>query len=120
MACWLEPHCVSIVVAGVDIGRPAASQAVRVTLKLCSPTWLTQPPTTWPIAPGSMPVRSMIACWTTPSSSAGWTLERPPPRRPIGVRTTSTMTTGSLGMGRAYARPGAAPPSAMAWSSQAR
>ena len=23
-------------------------------------------------------------CWTTPSSSAGWTLESPPPRRPIG------------------------------------
>ena len=46
VACWLEPHCVSMVVAAVDIGRPAASQAVRVTLKLCSPTWLTQPPTT--------------------------------------------------------------------------
>ena len=49
VACWLEPHWVSIVVAGVVIGRPAASHAVRVTLKLCSPTWLTQPPTTWPI-----------------------------------------------------------------------
>ena len=46
VACWLEPHCVSMVVAAVDIGSPAASHAVRVTLKLCSPTWLTQPPTT--------------------------------------------------------------------------
>ena len=55
VACWLEPHCVSTVVAAVDSGRPAASHAVRVTLKLCSPTWLTQPPTTWSIAPGSMP-----------------------------------------------------------------
>jgi len=85
VACWLDPHCESIVVAGVVRGSPAASHAVRVMLKLCSPTWLTQPPTTCPMAPGSMPVRSMIACWTTPSSSAGWTLERPPPRRPIGA-----------------------------------
>ncbi len=29
VACWLEPHCVSMVVAGVDWGRPAASHAVR-------------------------------------------------------------------------------------------
>jgi len=41
-----HPHCVSIVVAAVDCDSPAANQAVRVTLKLCSPTWLTQPPTT--------------------------------------------------------------------------
>ena len=41
----------------------------------------------------------MIAFCTMPSSSAGWTVERPPPRRPIGVRTASTMTTErSLGM----------------------
>src|SRR5512134_3015120 len=40
VACWLDPHCASTVVAGTDNGRPAASQAVRVTLKLCSPTWL--------------------------------------------------------------------------------
>ena len=46
VACWLEPHWVSTVVAAVVNGRPAESQAVRVTLKLCSPTWLTHPPTT--------------------------------------------------------------------------
>ena len=97
VACWLLPHWVSTVVAAVDIGRPAASQAVRVTLKLCSPTWLTQPPTTWPISGGSIPVRSMIAVWTTPSSSAGCTDDRPPPRRPTGVRTASTMTTLLMG-----------------------
>ena len=48
-----------------------ASHAVRVTLKLCSPTWLTQPPTTWPTSAGSMPVRAMSSDWTMPSSSAG-------------------------------------------------
>ena len=46
VACWLEPHWVSTVVAAVSSGSPAESHAVRVTLKLCSPTWLTQPPTT--------------------------------------------------------------------------
>ena len=61
VACWLDPHCVSMVVAAVVSGRPAASHAVRVTLKLCSPTWLTQPPTTWPISVGSMPTRSTSA-----------------------------------------------------------
>ena len=52
VACWLEPHCVSTVVAAVDSGRPAASQAVRAMLNACSPTWLTQPPTTCPTSDG--------------------------------------------------------------------
>ena len=30
-------------------------------LKVCSPTWLTQPPTTWPTSAGSMPDRSTSA-----------------------------------------------------------
>ena len=93
VACWLEPHCVSTVVAAVSSGSPAESQAVRVMLKLCSPTWLTQPPTTWPISAGSMPVRSINADCTVARTVAGWSDESPPPRRPIGVRTASTMTT---------------------------
>ncbi len=106
VACWLLPHWVSMVVAAVVSGRPAASHAVRVMLKLCSPTWLTQPPTTWPTSAGSMPVRSMMAFCTTPSSSAGCMDDSPPPRRPTGLRTASTMTT--LLMGRAYGEPHAA------------
>ena len=31
--------------------------------------------------------------WTVASRSAGWTLDSPPPRRPTGVRTASTITT---------------------------
>ena len=58
VACWLEPHWVSIVVAAVAWGSPALSQAVRAMLNDCSPTWLTQPPTTWPISAGSMPERA--------------------------------------------------------------
>ena len=43
VACWLEPHWVSIVVAAVAWGSPALSHAVRPMLNDCSPTWLTQP-----------------------------------------------------------------------------
>jgi hypothetical protein len=46
VACCDEPHWESTVVAATVIGRPALSQAVRAMLKVCSPTWLTQPPTT--------------------------------------------------------------------------
>ena len=38
VACWLDPHWLSIVVAAAVWGRPAASHAVRVMLKDCSPT----------------------------------------------------------------------------------
>ena len=38
VACCDEPHWLSTVVAAAEIGRPAASQAVRVMLKACMPT----------------------------------------------------------------------------------
>ena len=41
--------------ATLDRAGPAASHAVRAMLKVCSPIWVTQPPTTWPTAAGSMP-----------------------------------------------------------------
>ncbi len=58
MACWDEPHWRSTVVAGTCWGRPAATQALRVTLVLCSPAWVTQPPMTSSTSSGSTPVRS--------------------------------------------------------------
>ena len=45
VACSDEPHWVSTVVAGALWGRPAVSQAVRVTLKDCMPTWPRSPRT---------------------------------------------------------------------------
>ena len=96
VACWDEPHWLSTVVAAAEMGSPAASHAVRVTLKACMPTWLTQPPTTWPTSAGSMPDRSMSAFWTVPSSSAACMVDSPPLRRPTGVRTASTMTTSRM------------------------
>ncbi len=97
VACCEEPHCVSIVVAATDSGRPAVSQAVRPMLKPCSPTLLTHPVTTCPTSRGSTPERSTSADCAVASRSAGWTLERPPPRRPTGVRTASTITTSVMG-----------------------
>src|SRR5438270_683765 len=95
-ACWLDPHWVSTVVAAVVSGRPAASQAVRAMLKDCSPTWETQPDTTCPTSDGSIPVRPTSDVRAVPSRSAGWTVERPPLRRPTGVRTASMITTSGM------------------------
>ena len=67
-ACCDEPHCASTVVAGT-CGTPSASQAVRVTLKDCSPTSVTVPPITWPTTAGSTPSRT--ARCAAPSSRAG-------------------------------------------------
>src|SRR5215831_389645 len=97
VACWDEPHWLSTVVAGVVMGRPAVSQLVRATLNDCMPTWLTQPPTTWPTSTGSMPDRCTSSASTLPNRSAEWMVDSPPPRRPIGERTASTMTTSLIG-----------------------
>jgi hypothetical protein len=43
VACWLEPHWLSIVVCGTSKGSPCESHAVRAMLNDCSPTWETQP-----------------------------------------------------------------------------
>ena len=93
VACCDEPHCVSIVVAAVVSGRPAANHAVRVMLNACSPTWLTQPPTTCSTSAGSMPVRSRIPFCTMPSNSPGCKVDKPPLRLPMGVRRVSIITT---------------------------
>ena len=63
-------------------------------LNVCSPTWLTQPPTTWPTSSGidAGRARSPRAA-RSPSRSAGCTVARPPLRRPSGERAASTMTT---------------------------
>src|SRR3954447_23359215 len=57
VACCDEPHCASTVVAATSSGMPADSHAVRAMLNVCSPTWETQPPTSWPTPAGLLPVR---------------------------------------------------------------
>ena len=103
VACCDEPHWLSTVVAAADKGSPAASHAVRVMLNACIPTWLTHPPMTWPTSVGSMPERSISSFCTIDSRSAEWNVDSPPPRRPTGERTASTITTSfASGMRGAY------------------
>src|SRR5438105_4527182 len=95
-ACWLDPHCRSIVVPGTVSGKPAASAALRPTLRLCSPTWLTQPAMTSSTTPGSIPARSTRAPSVCASRSTGCQSFRQPLRRPTGVRTASTITASRI------------------------
>lgn len=90
-ACCEDPHWRSTVTPGTSSGRPAASQAVRAMSPACGPTVSRQPNTTSSTAAGSTPDRSISAFRTCAPRSAGWTADRPPPRRPTGVRTASTM-----------------------------
>ena len=60
-ACWAEPHCRSIVVAGVSIGSPSWSQALRPMLNPCGPNCCTQPVTTSPTSVASMPARRITS-----------------------------------------------------------
>src|ERR1700722_3551204 len=96
-ACCDEPHCRSTVVPGTDSGSPAESAAVRAILNACGPTWLTHPRMTSSTRAGSIPVRSTRARSAWAARSAAWTPDRPPPRRPTGVRTAPTMNASVTG-----------------------
>src|SRR5690606_17678288 len=91
-ACWDEPHCRSMVTPGTDSGKPAASSALRAMLKPCSPTWLTAPMMTSSTMPGSRSFRSTRARSGMAARSTAWMSLKTPLRRPIGVRTASTIT----------------------------
>src|SRR4029079_18561260 len=69
----------------------AANQHVRAMSPAWPPMVATQPNTTYSTAPGSMQVRSMSDVSACAPRSAGCTCESPPPRRPTGERTASTM-----------------------------
>ena len=86
-ACWEEPHCRSTVTPGTASGSPAASQDVLAMSPACGPIVSTQPKITSSTASGSTPVRPSRAVITCAPRSAGCAPDRPPPRRPTGVRT---------------------------------
>src|SRR6478609_1396868 len=92
MACWLEPHWRSTVVAGTDSGKPAARTALRPTLNACSPTCPTQPAITSSMSAGSSLLRATRPWSVKPRRSAGCQDFSMPSRRPSGVRTASTIT----------------------------
>lgn len=74
-----EPHKRFSVTAGTSTGYPASSSAMRATLRLSSPAWLTQPRTTSSIAAGSIPgLRLRSAARGMAARSSGRTLDRLP------------------------------------------
>ena len=73
-ACWAEPHWRSIVVAGVSIGSPACSQALRPMLNDCSPNCCTQPAmTSSTIAGVDARALEQLGVASRRAGSAGWT-----------------------------------------------
>ena len=95
-ACWLEPHCESIVVAPTVYGRPVLNQALRVMFKACSPACVTQPPMIWSIVAGSTPARSITSVWAFANNSIACSPASQPLRFPIGVRTASMITASGI------------------------
>src|SRR5688572_7239471 len=95
-ACCDEPHWRSMVVPGTVSGQPAARGALRPMLKVCSPTWLTQPQNTSSTTAGSKPERSASAVRTCAERSTACTPDSPPPRLPTGVRTAAQMTASRM------------------------
>ncbi len=91
-ACCDEPHWQSMVVAATSYGSPANSHDVRVTLKPCSPAWVTHPPMTCSTDAGSMPARLTTSTCAAPRMSGARRPESQPLRFPIGVRTASMIT----------------------------
>ena len=69
--CCDEPHWRSMVVAGTDSGQPAASTALRPTLRAWLPTCMTQPMITSSTRAGSRSLRSASALSVSAARSAG-------------------------------------------------
>src|SRR5712691_6138371 len=91
-ACWPEPQNRFTVVPGTSIGKPAISAAARAIFMPCSPVCVTQPATTSSTCAGSTPARLTTSRKASASKSSGRTGLSLPLRRPIAVRTASTMT----------------------------
>ena len=91
IACWLEPHCRSMVTPGTSSGNPAASHDSRAMLPACEPMASKQPAITSSTAPGSTSVRSNSPRHAAAPRSTGCTPASDPLRLPTAVRTASMM-----------------------------
>ena len=94
VACWDEPHCVSTVVAATSAAGRRVSQAVRVDVEGLLAD-LADAAADDLADLGRVDAGALGTAPSGPaaSRSTGWMVDRPPPRRPTGVRTASTMTT---------------------------
>src|ERR1700730_18144783 len=91
-ACWPEPQKRLIVVPGTSMGKPAIKAPARAMFTPSSRVWVTQPATTSSTSAGSTPARVTSSRSVRASRSSGRTGLSEPPRRPIAVRTASTIT----------------------------
>ncbi len=79
-----------MLVPGTDTGVPASSAAMRATLRFSSPAPLALPSITSSTAAGSSAgLRRRISVSTKAARSSGRVPDRPPRKRPKGVRTAS-------------------------------
>src|SRR5438067_1696417 len=104
-ACCPEPQKRLMVVRGTSTGKPAIRTAARPMFIPCSPVCVTQPTMTSSTLPGSTPARSTTSFNVSASRSSGRTGLNLPLRRPIAVRTASTMTASLMTLSLAGAMP---------------
>ncbi|MNQ57339.1 hypothetical protein D3C85_714910 [compost metagenome] len=97
IASMPEAHRRLRVTPGMLCGKPANSNAMRATLRLSSPAWLAQPRNTSSTAfqstPGLRAIRALIG---TAARSSARTADKPPPKRPMGVRIASQIYTSRI------------------------
>src|SRR5215208_5641093 len=103
--CMDVPHCRSTVVPHTVTGHPAASATLRPMFHACSSIWVTQPHCRSSTSPGSRSLRSTSALSTWADSWSPRIDASVPCRRPIGLRTASTMSASVIG--DSIDRPGA-------------
>ena len=90
--CIDEPHWRSTVVPHTVSGQPATSGTIRPMFQPCSPICVTQPICTSSTSPGSRSCRATRPFSTCAASSSPRVPESDPFRRPIGLRTASTIS----------------------------
>src|SRR6476469_8970357 len=86
-----DRHTLFTVAAGTFIGTPAPTAAIRAGF-WPAPAVTTCPISTWPMAAGSTPERSMAALIAIAPSSVAVSPDSEPRNRPVGVRAPATMT----------------------------
>ena len=89
--CIDEPHWRSTVVPHTVSGQPATIGAIRPMFQPCSPIWVTQPIWMSSTSAGSRSWRATSPFSTCAASSSPRVPDSEPLRRPIGLRTASTM-----------------------------
>ena len=90
-----DPHILLTVVAGTLSGSPAWNAAWRAGACPC-PAGRTQPISTSPGAPGTIPASATAAAMAAPPSAGAGRLAKTPWNAPIALRRAPTITTSAM------------------------